>query len=209
MTIGVIGAGRLGTAIARQALAAGYDVCVANSRTPDTLTLIIKVLLPGAVARPIDELIARSDIVILALPLNRYKQLPSALFDGKTVVDAMNYWAPTEGTIDEFTDERSSSSQYVQAYLKGARLVKTLNHIAYNELEQHSQTRPGALRRAIVMSGDDQDAKKTVGEFIAAIGFDAVDIGPLTQGHRHQPDTPLFNARFHAKDLSSHGDLVM
>ena len=106
--IGIIGAGRLGTVIARQALAAGYHVTIANSKKdPTSLRFILSVLLPGAEPASVQSVIEQSDIVVLAIPLNRYKQLPADLFAHKIVIDAMNYWPPTEGHIAEFDDESS------------------------------------------------------------------------------------------------------
>ena len=199
--IGIIGAGRLGTAIARQSLSAGYQVQIANSRGPDSLGLMLSVLLPGALAATVDEAVAGSDIIVLAIPLNQYVNLKPELFVGKIVIDAMNYWPPTEGDIPEFMNEAVTSSEYIQQYLQGAKVVKTLNHTAYNELEQHSLAPGSAARRAIVLAGNDTPAKMVVAQFIDDIGFDPVDFGDLSSGKRFQPDTPLFNARFSASDL--------
>jgi predicted dinucleotide-binding enzyme len=198
-TIGVIGSGRLGTAIAKQALKAGYVVRIANSKGPDSLKLILNVLLPEAIGSTVEDTILLSEIVILAIPLNRYIHLPRELFSGKVIIDAMNYWPPTEGKIDEF--ENSTSSEYLQNYFSEARLVKTLNHVAYNELEEHSLPKSEKGRRVIVLAGNDTSAKQQVAQFIDAIGFDAVDIGFLDAGSKFQPDTKLFNTRFNKEEL--------
>lgn len=200
--VGIIGAGRLGTALARQSLRAGYEVRIANSRGPESLALMTQVLLPGVKIATVDELAQRSDIIILALPLHRYKALEPALFAGKIVIDAMNYWPPTEGVIPEFTSENSSSSEYLQTYFPAAKLVKTLNHVAYHELEEHSLPAGHAERRAVVVAGDHQAEKEQVMQLIDAIGFDAVDVGPLAAGRTFQPDTPLFDTRYSAKDMT-------
>lgn len=199
--IGIIGAGRLGTALARQSLKAGYEVAITNAHGPASLRLTLSVLLPGAVAMEVPDLIAASDIIILAIPLNQYGTLAPLSLSGKIVIDAMNYWPPTEGDIPEFMTEGVTSSEYLQRYLKGARLVKTLNHVAYNELEEHSLPPKTASRRAIVLVGDDEDAKKAVEALINDLGFDPVDLGDLAQGKKFQPDTPLFNARHTVGDL--------
>lgn len=201
-TLGIIGAGRLGTAVARQALAADYVVRLTNSRGPASLALMSQVLLPGVLTATLEELVEQSDIIILALPLHRYKTLDSALFTGKIVVDAMNYWPPTEGVIPEFTSENSSSSEYLQTYFQAAKIVKTLNHVAYHELEEHSLPAGHTERRAIVVASDHQAAKKQVMQLIDALGFDAVDVGALAVGRTFQPDTPLFDQRYSARDIS-------
>jgi predicted dinucleotide-binding enzyme len=144
----------------------------------------------------------QSDIIILAIPLNQYKSLPPELFAGKIVIDAMNYWPPTEGHIAEFADENATSSEYIQQYLKGSRVVKTLNHVAYNELEEHSLPTGSVDRRAIAIVGDNDDAKVQVAHFIDEIGFDAVDLGKLSEGRKFQPGTKLFNARYTADEVN-------
>ncbi len=199
--IGIIGAGRLGTAVARASLKAGYEVVIANSRGPESLSLQLSVLLPGARALPVSAVIRDADIIVLAIPLNQYITLPADAFAGKVVIDAMNYWPPTEGDIAEFMDENVTSSEYIQQYLKGARVVKTLNHIAYNELEEHASMRGSVGRRAMAYAGDDSEAKAAVAEFIDDLGFDGVDVGELHEGRRFQPDTVLFNARYGAGEV--------
>jgi predicted dinucleotide-binding enzyme len=201
-TIGVIGAGRLGTAVARQALAVGYSVRIINSRGPDSLRLMTSVLLPKVQVASLEAVVAASDVIILAIPLNQYRTLPPALFVDKIVIDAMNYWPPTEGDIPEFMNEQVTSSEYIQQYLRGARVVKTLNHVAYNEIEEHALPARSPARRAIAIAGDDADAKEQAGQFIDALGFDVVDMGSLAQGEKFQPDTRLFNARLTKDQMS-------
>jgi 8-hydroxy-5-deazaflavin:NADPH oxidoreductase len=196
-----VGAGRLGTAVARQSLAAGYSVRMTNSRGPETLQLMLQVLLPGVIAAQLEELIEQSNIIILAIPLNQYSTLSPELFAGKIVIDAMNYWPPTEGEISEFMDESRTSSEYIQRYLKEAHVVKTLNHVAYNELEEHSLPTGSSARRAIAIAGDHRAAKEQVASFIDTLGFDAIDLGKLNQGRAFQPDTPLFNARLSKDEI--------
>jgi predicted dinucleotide-binding enzyme len=193
--LGIIGAGSLGTALARQAITAGYAVNIGNSRGPESLGLVLTVLLPGAVALSVQEVAQKSDLIILAMPLNKYSMLPRKLFVGKIIVDAMNYWPPTEGEIPEFMNADVTSSEYLQRYFKGSRVVKTLNHVAYNEIEEHSLPYGQPTRRAIALAGDDSDAKKKVAQLIDTLGFDPIDLGGIRQGYKFQPDTQLFNAR--------------
>jgi predicted dinucleotide-binding enzyme len=209
--IGIIGAGRLGTVLARQALAAGYHVTIANSKKdPTSLRFILSVLLPDAEPATVQKVVEQSDIVILAIPLDKYNQLPADLFAQKLVIDAMNYWPLTEGYIAEFEDESSSSSEYIQGYLPQATVMKSLNHVAYNEIEEHSLPKGDPDRRAILVAGDDIDAKRQVRDFIDDLGFDSVDLGELKEGKKFQPGTKLFNTRFRAQDLGvSEADTAM
>jgi 8-hydroxy-5-deazaflavin:NADPH oxidoreductase len=209
--IGIIGAGRLGMVLARQALAAGYHVTIANSKKdPTSLRFILSVLLPDAEPATVQKVVEQSDIVILAIPLDKYNQLPADLFAQKLVIDAMNYWPLTEGYIAEFEDESSSSSEYIQGYLPQATVMKSLNHVAYNEIEEHGLPKGDPDRRAILVAGDDIDAKRQVRDFIDDLGFDSVDLGELKEGKKFQPGTKLFNTRFRAQDLGvSEADTAM
>lgn len=199
--IGVIGTGRLGTAVARQALKAGYQVYVANSRGPQSLELLLDVLLPGAVAAEIQEVAHESDLIILAMPLNKYHTLDPSWLAGRIVIDAMNYWPPTEGEIAEFMNPTVTSSEHLQQYFNQARIVKTLNHVAYNEIEAHSTPSGHVGRRAIALASNDRVAKKQVEQFIDTLGFDAVDVGELQRGSAFQPDTKVFNARLTREEM--------
>jgi len=199
--IGIIGAGRLGTTVARQALKTGYSVYVANSRGPESLELLLDVLLPGAVAGSVQEVAHKSDVIILAMPLNKYRTLDPSWLAGKIVIDAMNYWPPMEGEIAEFMNPAVTSSEYLQQYFSQARIVKTLNHVAYNEIEAHSMP-PGHLsRRAIALASNDRIAAMQVEQFIDTLGFDVVDTGDLHQGKAFQPDTKIFNARLSSDEI--------
>ncbi len=199
--IGIIGAGRLGTAVATAALKAKYQVNIANSRDPETLTLILQVLLPGAHADTVSNVILLSDIIVLAIPRTKFKNFSSNLFDNKIVIDAMNYWQTTEGYVEELANGKVSTSEDIQKKLAKAYIVKTLNHIAYNELIEHSLPAGSPNRRAIALAGDHSEAKKRVATFINDIGFDPVDLGNLFEGKHFQPDTPLFNTRYSAEEL--------
>ena len=200
-TIGIIGAGRLGTAVATQLLKAKYQVQIANSKSPETLKLILSVLLPEAHAGTADDVIRHNDIIILAIPLHKYTALAPDLFARKIIIDAMNYWPTTEGTITAFENPNSTSSEYIQTYFPKAIVIKTLNHVAYHELNEHALPPGTPNRRAIVLAGDDGDAKEKVAQMISAIGFDPVDLGNLAQGKKFQPDTKLFNARYTVAEM--------
>ncbi len=192
MKLGIIGAGRVGTAIARQALAAGYEVRIAGSGDPSKIELIISVLAPGAIALTAEDVARESDLVIVAVPLSRINTLPFHAFAGKTVIDAMNYWAPTDGVQGEFDEAGVSSSEVVAGRMPSARVVKTLNHIGYHELEEDGRPSADPARRALAIAGDDPAAKHRVAEFIDRIGYDPVDVGPLAHGRLMEPGSVIF-----------------
>ncbi len=201
-TIGILGAGRVGTAVGRQALKAGYDVMVATSKPADDIALMVQIMTPGAVAVTAAEA-TEADIVVVAVPLYKYRTLAPALLAGKTVIEAMNYWAPVDGEIDDFENDDRTSSEIVQGYLAGSNIVKTLNHIGYHDLEVDGQEPGSEGRRALTLAGDHQDAKDLVSRFISRLGYDAVDAGPLRAGRSFQPGTEIFNGSHTAQQLRS------
>jgi 8-hydroxy-5-deazaflavin:NADPH oxidoreductase len=186
--VGIVGAGKLGTALARTALGAGYEVAIASSGAADRIALTVDVLAPGAVASTLEEVLGFADVIILAVPAHRFRELPSDPFDGKIVVDAMNYWPDTDGDDPELAAADGGSSVVVQAHFPGARVVKSLNQLGYHELDDYPRP-PGAPDRiAMAAVGDDRLAVRTVMHLIDRFGFDPVDGGPLAKGKLLEPD---------------------
>jgi 8-hydroxy-5-deazaflavin:NADPH oxidoreductase len=186
--VGIVGAGKLGMALARAALAAGYEVAVASSGPAERIALPVDVLAPGAVASTVEEIVDFADVIVLAVPAHRFRQLPSGLFDGKILVDAMNYWPDTDGEDPELAAADGGSSVVVQAHFPGARVAKSLNQLGYHEIDEYPRD-PGAPDRiAVAAVGDDRLAVRTVMHLIERLGFDAVDGGPLANGKLLEPD---------------------
>ncbi|MFH5824544.1 NADPH-dependent F420 reductase [Georgenia sp. AZ-5] len=206
-TLGILGAGRVGTAIARQALRAGYDVAIAASGDPAAIELIVEVMAPGARAVTAAEAARASDLVVLAVPLNRYATLDPGMFTGRVVVDAMNYWAETDGHVPALEAARSSS-EMVAGHLAGARVVKTLNHIGYHDLEMDHAPAGAPARRALAVAGDDDAARARAMELIDRLGFDAVDAGPLAAGAALEPGTEIFTGWFDRPGLEEQLELA-
>jgi predicted dinucleotide-binding enzyme len=201
-TIGILGAGRVGTALARQALKAGYDVLIATARPPAEIALIVQFMAPGAKAVTAEAAARDSDIVMLALPLGKYRTLDPDSLAGRIVIDAMNYWAPVDGHIAEF-DGEAASSQVVQRFLPGARLVRTLNHIGYHELEEQGLPHGHPGRQALALAGDDPDARQAVAGFIDRLGYDPVDAGELAASRSFDAGTPIFGARLQRSEMEA------
>jgi predicted dinucleotide-binding enzyme len=200
--LGIVGAGKLGMALARAALATGYEVAVAGSGPAERIELSVDVLAPGAGASTVEEVVEFADVIVLAVPTHRFRELPSDLFDAKILVDAMNYWPDTDGEDPELAAPDLGSSVVVQAHFPGARVVKSLNQLGYHDVEEYPRD-PGAPDRiAVATVGDDRLAVRTVMHLIDRLGFDPVDGGPLANGKLLEPDGSPYAETFSADALA-------
>jgi predicted dinucleotide-binding enzyme len=202
-TIGLIGAGNIGSQVARAAIAGGYDVVISNSRGPETLAGLVAELGPQARAGTAEEAAAAGDLVVVAIPVKAIDDVPAEPLVGKTVIDTNNYYSRRDGKIAALDDDSVSSSELLQDRLSGAHVVKAFNHIYAHQITSDG-TPPGTRnRRALVIAGDDVIAKAQVAELIDGFGFDVVDAGPLAESWRIQPGTPGYGARLNAEELTA------
>ena len=201
MKIGVVGAGKLGMTLAQLLLAAGYEVVISSSGSASKRRLIVETLAPGALSASNHEVIAQAEVIILALPLSKFRQFESSDFAGKLVIDAMNYWWEVDGPREAILPSEQSSSEAVAQYFHKARVVKALSHMGYHHL--HDEPRPGGAseRKAIAVAGDNQDDVALASQIIDAIGFDPLPIGKLVNGWRLEPGAPAFGAHLTRQQL--------
>jgi 8-hydroxy-5-deazaflavin:NADPH oxidoreductase len=202
-TIGLIGAGNIGSQVARAAIASGYDVVLSNSRGPETLADLVSEL--GQEARPgtSEEAAKAGDLVVVAVPLRAIGNIPVEPLVGKVVIDTNNYYPRRDGNIAALDDASVTSSELLQARLPGAHVVKAFNHIYARQITTDG-TPPGTRnRRALAIAGDNPGAKVRVAELIDGFGFDVVDAGPLAESWRIQPGTPGYVQRLNAEELTA------
>jgi len=200
-TIGLIGAGHIGSQVARLAVAQGYDVVISNSRGPETLKDLVGELGPHARAATVVEAAKAADIVVVTIPLKNYRSVPAEPLVGKIVIDTNNYYPQRDGHIPELDNESTTTAELLQAHLPKSKVVKAFNHIYAAELTTDGRPRGTKDRRALVIAGDDPSAKATVTQLLDAFGFDTVDAGPLKEGWRIQRDTPGYGPRRNAEEL--------
>ena len=189
--IGILGAGKLGTVLARLAVAAGYEVLIAGSGDPKYIALTVDVFARGAVASTASEAIEGADLVILAIPLYRVDSLPVDALSGHIVIDATNHWVAVDGPLPEFTAASGGTSTVVASKIAGARIVKAFSHVGYNDLDEHARD---GRRIALGIAADDVQAADVVAGFVERLGFEPVLIGPLAAGVALQAGSHAFGA---------------
>jgi hypothetical protein len=116
-TIGLIGAGHIGSQVARLAVANGYDVLISNSRGPETLAALVKELGPRARAGTALDAAKGGDIVVVTVPLKNYRAVPVEALAGKVVIDTNNYYPQRDGHIPELDNESTTTSELLQRHL--------------------------------------------------------------------------------------------
>jgi predicted dinucleotide-binding enzyme len=197
----LIGAGHIGSQLARLAVAIGYDVVVSNSRGPETLRGLVEELGPRARAGTAMQAAEAGDMVVVTIPLKNIGDVPVAPLAGKIVIDTNNYYPQRDGHIAELDSESTTTSDLLQRRLPSSKVVKAFNHIYAAELTTHSAAPGTPNRRALAIAGNDPAAKAAVARLIDQFGFDVVDIGPLTESWRIQRDTPGYGPRRNAEEL--------
>lgn len=200
-TLGILGAGKLGMVLAQLALRAGYKINIAGSGPPEKIELTVKVLAPGAVAMTTKEVASQSDVIILALPLGKFRSLPADDFSGKIVIDAMNYWWEIDGDRLNIVPEGQSSSEAVQEFLSKSQVVKAFNHMGYHDLLDESRPADNIDRKAIAVAGDDERAAEVVEGLVNDLGFDSLNIGALSESYKLEAGGVAFGANVDKSDL--------
>ncbi len=201
-TFGFIGSGRIGSQLARLLVARGHDVVMSNSRGPGTLSGLVSELGPHARAATPAEAAAAAEIAVVTIPLKAIGTVPVEPLAGKVVIDTDNYYPARDGQIAELDDESTTTAELLQRHLPSSKVVKAFNHIMAAQLTTDGQPAGTPGRRALVVAGDDADARATVAALVDSFGFDPVEVAPLSEGWRIQRDTPGYGLRLTAGSLT-------
>jgi len=205
MKIGIVGSGNIGANAARLFVRAGHEVALSNSRGGQGLEALVEELGDRSHATTIEDAAKFGEVVLIAIPFDKYRTLPQDAFKGKVVIDAGNYYPERDGKFPELDGDETTSSEMMASHLKEARLVKGFNTIYFKHLASQGDTSlPLEERRAIFIAGDDTKAKEIVARLIEEIGFAAVDTGFLHEGGRsQQPGTAVYNKDLTAKEAAA------
>ena len=201
-TIGLIGAGHIGSQIARLGLSHGYRVVISNSRGPETLADLVSELGDGATAATAQEAAAAGDVVVVTIPLKNIESVPVEPLAGKVVIDTNNYYPQRDGRIAALDDASSTTAGLLQAHLPTSKVVKAFNHIYAADLTTVGAPSGTPGRRALSIFGDDAEARATVAAMLDEFGFDAVDGGPVAESWRSERDQPAYVQAFDAASLT-------
>lgn len=197
----VLGAGLEGAALAEHILVSGFPVYVATRKSRDELRPELEAVAPGAIATQLSDLpdLPADYAVFLAIPLSGVEKLDPRILAHRIVVDLTNYW-PRLDDASSFAAAPRQSSMRVAELLPQSHVVKTLNHMAHLDMSFDARPRTDGYRRAQAIAGDDAASKEAVARFLDALGFDAVDAGPLANGRFFGAGTEIFNGGWRTAD---------
>lgn len=201
-TLGIIGAGHIGSQVARVAIANGYDVVIANSRGPETLADLVAELGPNARAATAEDAAAAADVAVVTVPLRAIDDLPAEQLAGKIVLDTNNYYFERDGHIEALDKGETTTSELVQRALPNSKIAKAFNHIFASEITSDGTPAGTPNRRALATAGDDAEAVAFVTRFYDEAGFDTVNVGPLSESWRVERDRPAYVIRQNAEELT-------
>ncbi|MFI5845527.1 NADPH-dependent F420 reductase [Catenuloplanes sp. NPDC051500] len=195
-TVGFLGSGQLGGAIARLAVQAGHRVVLSNSRGPETLADTVAELGPLASAATVGEAAAAGDLVVVTVPVKAFPAVPAAPLAGKTVIDTCNYGPERDGHIAELDGTSLTSTELLLRYVPDAVPVKAFNTIFFKHLLSLARPAGAGDRSYLPIAGDSGPAKEAVTAFIESIGYGVVDAGSLAGSWRQATGTPVWGTPY-------------
>jgi 8-hydroxy-5-deazaflavin:NADPH oxidoreductase len=200
-TIGIIGAGHIGSQVARAAIGVGYDVVISNSRGPETLADLVAELGPKARAATAAEAAAAGDFAVVTVPLKAVYDVPVEPLAGKIVIDTNNYYFERDGHIPALDNGVDTVSAMLQRHLPTSRVAKGFNHILAKDITTDGIPAGTENRRALATSSDFEEAAELVQRLYDELGFDTVNVGPLSESWRVERDQPAYVRRQNRQEL--------
>ena len=202
-TIGIIGAGHIGSQIARKAIENGYDVVISNSRGPETLAGLVTELGPKARATTAVEAAEAADVAVVTIPFKAYTEVPIEPLAGKIVIDTNNYYFERDGHYDDIDQGRATPSGKLQEHLPTSKVAKAFNAILAADITGDAFPAGDPQRRALVTASDHEDAAAFVTKLYDEFGFDTVNAGPLSESWRVDRDRPAYSVRANVAELTA------
>ena len=191
-TVGIIGAGHIGTAIAKGLVDRGYAVVISNSRGPESLAGLVAELGDHASAATAADAAAAGDVVVVTVPLKALGDIPVEPLAGKIVLDTNNYYWERDGHVAALDEKRSTTTGLLQQHLPTSKVVKAFNHIVASEILTTGSPAGTSGRRALATASDSAEAVAFVTDLYDRFGFDTVDIGSIEESWRVERDQPAY-----------------
>jgi predicted dinucleotide-binding enzyme len=202
MRIGIIGAGMIGSTLAKLWVDAGHEVQLA-SRHPDALQLLVQQLGDRASASTPQAAATFGEVVMLTVPLAAIPDLARdlvPLLRGKVVLDTGNAYERRDGDVARQAIEHpDGSAAWAAAMFPGARWVKAFNTVYFKVLA--SEAHRDGDQVGIPLAGDEREALDVAAGLVRDAGFDSVIVGPLARGKEFEPGTPVYNTGMSGRDL--------
>jgi hypothetical protein len=202
MRIGIVGAGMIGSTLAKLWVDAGHEVRLA-SRHPEELQPLVTQLGKRATAGTPADAATFGEVVMLTVPLKAIPELSrelGTLLAGKVVLDTGNAYEKRDGqAAREAANHRKGSAGWAAAMFPAARWVKAFNTVYFKTLASEAHRKSD--RVGIPVAGDDAQALEMAARLVQDAGFDPVVVGPLARGREFEPDTPPYNTGMSGRDL--------
>jgi len=190
--VGIIGAGHIGSTLARGLVDRGYEVVISNSRGPETLAALVDDLGPNATAATATDAAASGDFVIVTVPLKALADVPVEPLAGKIVLDTNNYYWERDGRIPALDEKRDTTTGLLQNHLPASKVAKAFNHIFATDILTTGSPAGTPDRRALATATDSPEASALVTALYDEFGFDTVDIGSIGDSWRVERDQPAY-----------------
>ena len=201
MKIGIVGAGRIASALVTRLAPKGHELMISNSRGAEAVRETAEAL--GCHGGSAEEAAQFGDVTVVTVPLNAFDTLPADAIGQRIVIDTCNYYPGRDGVHPEFEGGGETTSGQLQRKLPKARVVKAFNSIMSPHLEQGGKTPPSGGTPALPIASDDEQAATVVSQIVRDTGFEPVHAGPLAESWRFERARPVYCRPLDARALQA------